>query len=149
MKTLSIQKNRLAALYSVLKTLPPKQFENVEVMKQLQEKIFPVIGKEMEDYITIQDKIKVIQREFTLDRIKEEDANESVNNLRKEINKIDARNEEVTVQVEFEDADFNVFFDLFAKHGKEIFNKVEDYLAVTKNMDAANSQPKEDKKENK
>ena len=146
MKTLQLKKNWIAALFSAFKSLPPKEFETVDEMEKLFNNILPVMEEEMGEYIKWQDKIKKAQKEFTLGRSKEAETLVLVKSYGREIEKLDLVNESIEVELQFEDADFNTLFDLFAKYGKNIFVRTPDFLATRKALDATNSQSKKKEK---
>lgn len=142
MKLLKTKKTLLAIFFSNLRMLKTEQFKTDDEMEQYRNKIKPALVELLDDYCLLWDKAKEVSRLFSLEKINQVEAQKMVNENNNKFAKLDVLNENKEVELSLEDADFNLFFDLFGKVGKTSFTNVDKYLDFKADLNATNMQLK-------
>jgi len=145
MKILKTNKLLLAIFYSNLRGLKTEQFKTDEEMEQYRNKLKPTLMAELKDYCTLWEDVKNIQRNFSQKKITDEEVKKAIADSNNKFAELDVINDGKEISLELEDADFNLFFDLFGLIGKKAFTNVDKYLDFKEQLNATNMQPKENK----
>ena len=143
MKILKTNKLLLAIFYSNLRGLKTEQFKTDEEMEQYRNKLKPTLMAELKDYCDLWEDTKNIQRNFSQKKITEEEVKKAIADSNNKFAELDVINDGKEISLELEDADFNLFFDLFGLIGKKAFTNVDKYLDFKKQLNSTNMQPKE------
>jgi len=143
MKILKTNKLLLAIFYSNLRGLKTEQFKTDEEMEQYRNKLKPTLMAELKDYCTLWEDVKNIQRNFSQKKITDEEVKKAIADSNNKFAELDVINDGKEISLELEDADFNLFFDLFGLIGKKAFTNVDKYLDFKKQLNSTNMQPKE------
>ena len=145
MKILKTNKLLLAIFYSNLRGLKTEQFKTDEEMEQYRNKLKPTLMAELKDYCTLWEDVKNIQRNFSQKKITEVEVKKAIADSNNKFAELDVINDGKEINLELEDADFNLLFDLFGLIGKKAFTNVDKYLDFKKQLNATNMKPKEKK----
>jgi len=143
MKNLELKKVSIAIVWNGLKGTPPREF--------------PTIG-EIESASNVLDKFKEAIPEFV--KIIEEGENIGNEMMRgkmtpelqkrreeylKKTNEIENKHGKEIVKIELEDEEFNAFFQQCERWSKNWFNRIDGLLDFRKELNKANSAPKDKK----
>jgi hypothetical protein len=140
MKTLKTKKVNVAICWNGLKNVPPKEFSNVGDMETTMT-IIGLLKDEIPEFVEILEKTDKVGIEFQLNPSNPEIVERRASVI-KEASKVELEKGEELVEIKFENADFNVFFNQFEKWGNNWFYKLEPYLDFRKDMNETNKQPK-------
>lgn len=147
MKTLTTKSVNIVICWNNLKNLPPKAFQTIEEME-----ITQVILDTLEEAIPLFSKIIKEGEELNKKIITGDVTGTNVAEVRKEWSersrKLEEKEKDKEVTIEFENEEFNTFFQQFGRLGKEWFNSVKEFLSFRADLNKTNQQPKE-KKEKK
>jgi hypothetical protein len=122
MKKLETTKLNAVIAWTRLRAMAPREFTSVADMELSRE-------------------VMAIIKEETIDLIQKIEALGTMQNAT-----IEDRQKNNPVSIEFEDAEFNYFFNLFGQKGKDWFGGVDDFLQFNKQMNETNQQAKATKK---
>ncbi len=143
MKLLKTKKVNIAICWSGLKNTPPKEFPNIGEMEATAN-IIEALKEAIPEFVESIGKIEKINEEMNAggDMKTAEEKTLILQNA----TKVEREHAEDMVEVRFENADFNTFFQQFERWGKNWFYKLEAYLSFRKEMNTTNAQPKDEKK---
>lgn len=141
MKTLTTNKRDLAVAWMNLQNLKPSDIPNIPQMEQILE-IIDNLKEVLPEYAKLREDGLELGRKTRTGLL----TGEELANAQKEFNDssalIDEKGAESEIEAEFEDAEFNTLFDLFADRGKNWFGSMRDFLAFRKALDETNQQKK-------
>lgn len=138
MKILKTSKLFAKICYNNLRNVPPKEFPNVEEMENSQA-VVGILKEKLKDFIPLQKILDPLTiRINNGEKVEPSEIVEMSTKLRM----MDESYTGQAVEITFEDAQFNTFFQEFERWGKNWFGRVDDFLLFRKEMSEANSQPK-------
>jgi hypothetical protein len=141
MKKLKTKKLFLAVLFSNLKSLKTEDFQTDDQLLQFR-KIKEAFKSKLSDYVKLWDQSEENRQLFISEKLKGEELQKRVNEINIKFGKLDQENKDKNIELELEDADFNLLFDLFGKIGKKTFQNPDQYIEFKDQLNEANKQPK-------
>jgi hypothetical protein len=135
MKTLNTKKINLAICWNGLRNIQPKDFPTIPEMESTVT-ILSLLKEQLKDFS------EIIGRLEDINAGDEKDADKKRAEALKDLRKVESQQLEDEATIEFENADFNIFFQQFERWGKNWFAKVDVFLNFRKDMNLTNSQPK-------
>lgn len=145
MKTLNTDKLLLAVFLSGLNGVKTKELQNVDEVEQfceLKNKIEDALPKYTKAFKEKQD----LTRQIRSGQLEQAEANKKSKELSDKFQKLDTKSRDKDIELKLEDSDFNLFFDLFSRKGKDFFQNPENFVSFKKDLNEANKQPKKSKK---
>lgn len=145
MKTIKTKKVFLAVFLNGLAGIRTKELQNIDEIEQ-----FCELKKEIEEILPKYTKLLKDKQDFARqvrsEQIKDDEIQEKSNELNKRAQKLDTKSRDEKVKLELEDSDFNLFFDLFSRKGKDFFQSPENFVEFKKDLNEANRQSKKSNK---
>lgn len=137
MKTLKTSKFLLLVFFSKFRNIPTKEFKNDDQMllyRDIKEKLKDIFSK-FNDVIQTRDDYITQLRSGQLEKA---EAEKKLNETQKKISELENKYKAKKQEIKLEKSQFNFIFDYFSRKGKEIFNKVEDYLEFKEDLNDTN-----------
>lgn len=144
MKKLKTKKVNLVLCWNNLKAMPPKEFPSVDEIISTSN-ILGALKETIPEFVEMIKEGEKLNTEIVSGKIKPEEVEKKRREYFQKSSKLEQEIGDKVVEVEFEDSDFNTFFQQFERWGKNWFNRVETYLEFRKDINQANSSPKEKK----
>jgi len=146
MKTLKSKKKYLVALYYFFKNIAPKDIPTMDDMKLIYDNILPNLKEVVKEFVEIQDSIDELQKSFL--RLSEDEQKSQKEEADKKLFEFTSKSLELNDKdedgkIELENKDFGTMFDILKKNIKTMFRTCEDTILFDKDLDIANSAPKE------
>ena len=146
MKTLSTKKKYLVALYYFFKNIAPKDIPTMDDMRLIYDNILPILKDVVKEFVEIQDKVEELQKSFQRlskdeQKSKQEDSNKKLLEFTSQSLELNDKDEDG--KIELENKDFGTMFDILKKNIKTMFRTCEDTILFDRDLDVANSAPKE------
>lgn len=148
MKILRSKAIDIAGAWNNLKNTPPKEFMTIDDMEksvkicQKMELAVPEFAKHIKDGQEFHSKVKAGEIKSNGEDGKKNNIIQAYEEYDKSSEKLARDVGEKIVEIEFEDAEFNSFFQFVSKWGKTWFSKTEEYLNFLNDMNETNKQPK-------
>lgn len=140
MKTIKTKTINIATAWNSLRTLPPRDFQNIEEMEKAVS-VIDGLGECIPDFTFLlkdeSDRIGALKG-----TMKDEDYVKLINELTVRITELELKTGKDVIKCDMEDAVFNSFFQLFEKYGKNWFVSVQEFLSFRKEINETNQQPK-------
>lgn len=148
MKTLSTTK--INAYLAYLNTnLKPSEYASADEMQMIVNDVRPLLRDASREFAEIEDKTKDLRVRLASGAVSQKDANKEAQDLNKRSQELELTVGEETIDIEFENDEFNKFFNFFARVGKEWFSNAERFMAFESDLNEANRQSKKGKKSKK
>lgn len=132
--------------------MPPKLFNTLEEMEKVQS-VIEAMGEKIPDFtehiIAAEDQNSEINEKLVDKSITPEESVEAKSKINIKSGKLEKAIGDDEISVEFEDAEFNTFFQIFERSCKEWFASVKALLEFRADMNTTNQQPKEKKADKK
>jgi len=147
MKTLKAKKLDALFCWGGLRNTPPREFPTVEEIEATG-KILDVLKGEIPSFVTL-----VKEGEEVSDKAMEDPKGDAAKSSREDFAKksivLERGEGQDAIELLFEDAEFNTFFQQFERWGRLWFPKTEPFIEFRKAMVETNGQAKDKKKDEK
>ena len=150
MKTLKTKKYNIDRSYFGLMGVQPKDCKTIKEMENLVE-ISKVLEKEAKAHYALLengDKINEELRDAMLEIPEEEERKvpipiqEKISRINMAIKSKEEKDKKIDVVLKFENEEFNTFFQLFERWGKNWFIDIKEFLEFRRNLNDTNKQKK-------
>lgn len=135
MKKFNINKRLLFLIYVGIKSIPPKQYSDVEEMKIISNIILPNFEKLIPEIIKLDKETIMIATDFSCGLIEEEEYKKNLLKANKDLNLGLKKKENEIVEVSLENEEFKKLHDIYSNQGKMWFRNLEDFLEVDSILD--------------
>ncbi|MBT9165078.1 MAG: hypothetical protein DDT23_01093 [candidate division WS2 bacterium] len=142
MKTLTTKKVFIVICWNGLRSIPPREFPTIGELEQTA-KILDLFAEPIPEFIEVFEEGEKLNTDILTKKYDEKEIQEKRTEYLNKSNLLEIKAGDEIVEIEFEDAEFNTFFQQFERWGKNWFFKLSAYLEFRKDLNATNSQPKE------
>jgi hypothetical protein len=143
MKTLKNKTVDIVYVWTNLRKIPPREFPTVDDMENCVE-VCSCLEEAIPKFVEIMrfesDALNVEKGKLT-----NEEYAKRVNAINTKLTELEIKTGQDIIEITFEDATFNNFFQLFEKWGKNWFETLEGYINFRRNMNETNQQTKKKK----
>lgn len=139
MKTLATKRIYAYIVYSNLKRTPPKEYPDTNELVETVDNILPVLEVASADFVGYRKRADEINNKVGSGQLKQEDGQDQILALQKEVRVYELEKGEEVTSAEFEKAAFDILYQQFDRWGKTWFEKVEDYVGFRKDIVKANA----------
>ena len=141
MKILKTKKVNLVICWNGLRTMPPKDFPNIDEMEKTAD-ILDTLKEPIPEFVEMLEEGEILNKDIQAARLAAEEIIAKKKDFQTRSNLLEGEKGEEEITLEFENDVFNTFFQQFERWGRVWFFKLEPYLAFRKDMTTTNSQPK-------
>ena len=141
MKTLKTKTVNVVMCWNSLKQIPPKEYATIEEIEKVSD-ILDLFRDSISDFVKLIEEGEQLHKDIQSKKFKTEQIVEKRGKFQAKSNALEDRKGKELVEIEFEDAVFNTFFQLFEKWGKNWFQEIGSFIAFRKEMNATNQQTK-------
>ncbi len=142
MKTLKTKKVNIGIAWNGLRTMPPKEFPSVAEMEATVGTIDFLKSKVL-NLTKIMEESDKLNTDILVGKVKGDEINDRKMEFFKRANEAETKEGQEVIEIVFEDADFNRFFQQFERWGRQWFIKIDAYLEFRKDLNETNRQPKD------
>lgn len=143
MKTLKTKKVNVVICWNGLKNTPPKDFPSIEEMDKTAG-ILDLLKEATPEFAKVLEEGEKMNTDIQSGKL---ESDEKIMKAKTEFSKksvlLEEKSGEDIVEISFENADFNAFFQQFERWGRVWFIRLEPYLEFRKSMNVTNAQPKQ------
>jgi len=141
MKTLKTKTVNVVMCWNSLKQIPPKEYATIEEIEKVSD-ILDLFRDSISDFVKLIEEGEQLQKDIQSKRFTTEQITKKRGDFQTKSNILEDKKGKALIEVEFEDAVFNTFFQLFEKWGKNWFQEIGSFIAFRKEMNATNQQTK-------
>lgn len=165
MKVLKTKKRYLAALYGLLRNLPPSKVETMEDIRAINREIRPAVEKIVGSVRELQDEIDILRKKYRriVNKIKKEklskkeeekEIEKQTKEIQRELDEVSFRLNEINdddkvVELELENKPWEILYDIIQSNIKTMFRRMEDVDEFDESVENANSSKKSKKSKKK
>jgi len=141
MKTLKTKTVNVVMCWNSLKQIPPKEYATIEEIEKVSD-ILDLFRDSISDFVKLIEEGEQLQKDIQSKRFTTEQITKKRGDFQTKSNILEDKKGKALIEVEFEDAVFNTFFQLFEKWGKNWFREIGSFIAFRKELNATNQQAK-------
>jgi hypothetical protein len=127
--------------WNSLKQIPPKEYATIEEIEKVSD-ILDLFRDSISDFVKLIEEGEQLQKDIQSKRFTTEQITKKRGDFQTKSNILEDKKGKALIEVEFEDAVFNTFFQLFEKWGKNWFREIGSFIAFRKELNATNQQAK-------
>jgi len=143
MKNLELKKVSIAIVWNGLKGTPPREFPTIGEIESAS-KVLDKLKETIPEFVKIIEEGEAIGNEMMRGKMTPELQKRREEYLKK-TTEIENKHGKEIVKIELEDEEFNAFFQQCERWSKNWFNRIDGLLDFRKELNKANSAPKDKK----